>query len=332
MDEIEFPVLMEEPETTMLLSGSWVHLQGTRNIIRALIVRANLHEGEGRIDEAIDDLLMGLRLGNKFAEGSLSLSYSLAATASNSSCLEAFERMLSRGGFTPKKLQYLQDELIKMRPNLPDVRNVIEKDQIITLNVMENFIVGDSYLMMIPFNFLPIEEDDKVAESFVRGRVFRILTPDRSIRSEATQYFDEAREATKVPHWEFEGVPIPKPLDEAKPYNFPYGVVRITYSAIGQGYDHDGAFYAKIDGVIQSIAVLRFKAERGEFPDGLHALVPEYLQKLPADPFTGAPFIYLVKDDGFIIYSIGINRRDDGGRTRRDVRGAADVVVRIGFN
>ena len=31
------------------------------------------------------------------------------------------------------------------------------------------------------------------------------------------------------------------------------------------------------------------------------------------DPFSGRPFIYRPKGDGFLIYSLGRNRRDDGG-------------------
>ena len=52
----------------------------------------------------------------------------------------------------------------------------------------------------------------------------------------------------------------------------------------------------------------------GEYPEQLAALVPEILNELPIDMFSGKPFIYERKDDGgYLLYSVFENGVDDDG-------------------
>ncbi|MBC8235640.1 hypothetical protein H8E77_39340 [bacterium] len=46
----------------------------------------------------------------------------------------------------------------------------------------------------------------------------------------------------------------------------------------------------------------------------LNELVPEIVPKLPLDPFIGKDFVYRREEEGFIIYSLGENAEDDGGK------------------
>jgi hypothetical protein len=63
-----------------------------------------------------------------------------------------------------------------------------------------------------------------------------------------------------------------------------------------------------------ALACKIYKNQEGRFPENIAALVPEILEKEPIDPFTGDPFIYKLQDDGFIVYSVGSNEKDDEGR------------------
>jgi len=56
------------------------------------------------------------------------------------------------------------------------------------------------------------------------------------------------------------------------------------------------------------------RMKSGQYPEGLPKLVPEFLDKLPIDPFSGKDFIYRREGNGFIVYSVGPNRKDDGGK------------------
>jgi hypothetical protein len=63
-----------------------------------------------------------------------------------------------------------------------------------------------------------------------------------------------------------------------------------------------------------AIAVERYRrAHQEQLPSDLAALVPAYLDALPIDPYSGAPMRYKPAGSGYVVYSLGPNRKDDGG-------------------
>ena len=65
------------------------------------------------------------------------------------------------------------------------------------------------------------------------------------------------------------------------------------------------------------LALCAFRQEHGgQLPKTLEELVPAYLPQLPADPFAqdGQTFRYRIEQDRWLIWSLGPNRKDDGGR------------------
>ena len=61
------------------------------------------------------------------------------------------------------------------------------------------------------------------------------------------------------------------------------------------------------------IAAIRFQQQQGRAPESLDDLVPEYLPEVPIDPFSGVPLHWYPTNDGLIVYSVGVNRRDETG-------------------
>src|SRR5262249_49153376 len=49
-------------------------------------------------------------------------------------------------------------------------------------------------------------------------------------------------------------------------------------------------------------------------PIGLELLVPQYLRRLPIDPFSGAALVYRPQGTNWLLYSIGPDGLDDGGK------------------
>jgi len=73
-------------------------------------------------------------------------------------------------------------------------------------------------------------------------------------------------------------------------------------------------------------ALERYRRARGEYPETLTALVPQFIAKLPSDLMTGEGLKYQRTDKGkFRLYSVGWNLKDDGG-TRTSDRTAGDWV------
>jgi hypothetical protein len=66
--------------------------------------------------------------------------------------------------------------------------------------------------------------------------------------------------------------------------------------------------------VITTIALKRCQLKRGNHPQNLAALVPEFLPAIPRDPVDGQSLRYKLNPDGtFLLYSIGEDGVDNGG-------------------
>ena len=65
-------------------------------------------------------------------------------------------------------------------------------------------------------------------------------------------------------------------------------------------------------------ALERYRLAQGQYPDSLGVLVPAWLKQVPADLLApgGAPLKYRREaDGGFVLYSIGLNRLDENGKS-----------------
>jgi hypothetical protein len=60
-----------------------------------------------------------------------------------------------------------------------------------------------------------------------------------------------------------------------------------------------------------AFALMAFRLDHGTFPDQLEKLVPEYIDHVPVDPFSGAPIVYRKRPDGVVIHSAGPNQDDE---------------------
>ena len=69
-----------------------------------------------------------------------------------------------------------------------------------------------------------------------------------------------------------------------------------------------------VDTAMLACALDRYRQVHGRPPEGLAALAPQFVPRLPHDIITGQPLIYRLTDqDHYILYSVGWNETDDGG-------------------
>jgi hypothetical protein len=66
-------------------------------------------------------------------------------------------------------------------------------------------------------------------------------------------------------------------------------------------------------------ALERYRLARNSYPETLDALVPQFLAQIPPDLIGGRPLHYRRADGGkFLLYSVGWNETDDGGKPGSD--------------
>jgi len=71
---------------------------------------------------------------------------------------------------------------------------------------------------------------------------------------------------------------------------------------------------AILDQAAVACALERFRLAKGQYPENLQTLLPTFIGKIPPDVINGQPLHYRRAEDGkFLLYSVGWNRKDDGG-------------------
>jgi len=145
--------------------------------------------------------------------------------------------------------------------------------------------------------------------------LFGTLVFDYADRREAVTmmegYFKEAQQAFEEPP----NVRSPSPSGaqaNVPTKNLLLGLTAPAYARVGQQ-----VWRLKIHeaGLITTMAILRYKGEKGHYPADLGELVKAaLLPRLPQDPFGAGPLVYRKTADGFLLYSWGKNLKDDGGR------------------
>ena len=72
---------------------------------------------------------------------------------------------------------------------------------------------------------------------------------------------------------------------------------------------------AWIDEARIACALERYRLAKGIYPGSLDALTPAYIDALPHDIMNGQPYHYRLRPDGtFLLYSVGWNQIDEGGK------------------
>ena len=65
-----------------------------------------------------------------------------------------------------------------------------------------------------------------------------------------------------------------------------------------------------------ALAVQRYRLAQGKLPAALGDLAPAYLDAVPVDPFDGQALRFKPLAAGFIVYSVGRDGMDNGGRAK----------------
>jgi hypothetical protein len=112
---------------------------------------------------------------------------------------------------------------------------------------------------------------------------------------------------------------------ELKHYN-PYKVQALmVFPAISASVKKFAKIQSQVDLARVATALERFRLAHGEYPETLDPLAPQFIAQLPHDLINGLPLHYRRTEDGsFVLYSVGWDEKDDGGKIFFTESGAID--------
>jgi hypothetical protein len=96
----------------------------------------------------------------------------------------------------------------------------------------------------------------------------------------------------------------------------------MLFPAINKTVAKTARSQATLSLAVTACALERYRMDSGKYPEAIENLVPRFIDKLPLDPVNGEALHYRRQSDGrFLLYAVGLNRREDDGSVPRDKKG-----------
>jgi hypothetical protein len=103
-------------------------------------------------------------------------------------------------------------------------------------------------------------------------------------------------------------------LDTVAPWNFISIDAGFAITGPAQGFARNQVIV--LDEARLACALERYCLAHGVYPETLDTLAPTCIDSVPHDIMNGEPYHYRLRPEGtFLLYSVGWNQRDDGGKT-----------------
>lgn len=107
---------------------------------------------------------------------------------------------------------------------------------------------------------------------------------------------------------------IRKPYSASIPPAPPPDPITAMFSYQSDYRFQEGREIVPFNTLLLRFALRAYRLENGGFPDSLGALAPRYLKRIPSDYFaSGAPFRYRKRGQNYDLWSVGPDKKDDGG-------------------
>jgi hypothetical protein len=321
-------------------------MQQHREASRALTARAMLRVDEGKLDQAWEDLLACHRLARLVGQGPTSIDELVAITMNSVTCA-ADQVFLQHAQPTPAQIARMRADLDKLSPMPKMVDN---------LDVGERFLFLDCVGMVArkgpgALDELACGREGKGKfESLIDSTAWRVADWDQVLRM-GNSWYDRLVEACGKPTRAERRSAIGKIDAElgklaaaSKDWRSLGGLIGIserTGNAIVSIFlpatwaisDCEDRGAMQFDLTRLAFALAAYHADRGSYPAKLAELSPKYVAEIPKDIFNGdSDLIYRREGGGYVLYSVGSNGKDDGGRGREEDKegeGWDDIVVRV---
>ncbi len=346
-------------ERTSLIAVLFPANQYYRDIAQALCARAMLRLGEGKLEEAWQDLLSCHRLARLAGQSPTVIDAMVAFSIEETACT-GDQALLQHAHLTATQVAKMREDLNRLpaMPKMADKLDVAERftylnnvadysrqgpaslawcDDALALDVSELKELNDTIKSMIYYGAdtaidwdLVLREGnswfDRIADAFSK--------PTRAEQREAlSKVEDDLRKLKKT-------AADAKSLDELmlgdprKALSERFSQVLLTiYSPLLPHYiqveDH-WTMRFELDKL--GFALASYRADHGAYPAKLADLVPNYVEEVPKDVFIDSELHYRLEGKGYLLYSVGVNGKDDGAKSYQDRKKGEDwddLVVRM---
>jgi hypothetical protein len=330
-----------------LLGALLPSVQKCRELASALTARAMLRAAEGKFDQAWQDLLACHRLGRLVGRGA-TLIEALAGIAIDQIASNADLAYLESANLTSRQaLDRLKD--LQAQPPMPplaDKVNLAERFMFLDtvqlvrrrgIGMMEALSGGppkgaspEELKALARVDWAPALRNgnrwfDRLAAALrLKARADREAALNK-IEADLKALKKEAVEPANLAKLDLGKGPPDKRAGKAIG-DVLIGLLMPATRKVQSAYDRAEQVQRNLR---VAFALAAYRADRGRYPAKLDELAPKYLAAVPGDLFSGNALIYRPSEKGYLVYSVGVNGKDEGGRWYDDDPPGDDPRVRL---
>jgi hypothetical protein len=289
------------------------HTQDARLIANLLAYDAVLRAQAGDADGALSSCRGVLNAGRSVGDEPFLISQ-LVRIACRAIAVDRAQRVLAQGESSEEALRQLQ-QLLEKEELEPLLLIAARGERAGQDRLMEAIQAGKIKLSARDLAILAgLSGDPGSGATLCESLLLRIPGSTKFQRSAMLRCMNRIVALAKLPpherHAEFQQMEMTR---GAQPV-----LVRLLVPALGKVSDSCQRCDAQLRCALVAVAAERYRRAQGRWPDKLGALKEAgYLQAVPADPYDGQPLRWRRLGDGQVVYSIGPDGEDNGGKMDR---------------
>lgn len=318
------------------------HLRGLRHLTFLGSWRSRIDREQGRLQQSIENSLAITRAGRHW-QGRGTIHEQLIGVAMNALSYDEVLKLIETGRLSAAELADLQDRLSQIHAEGFPTMNM-EGERLFVMDVIQRSFTdgGPGGGHLIPRRWGEYADAPGLVE-----RELRLLAPIHTAASMAhagrdatvalaNELYDRQIRLAKMTPYERHASNLKMPMETI--YSLPrhrFLLIRHLLPASGRVYEIAYRGKMHYESAVTILAIERWRLEKNECPETLSELVVAgFIKELPTDPYSDEPLVYRRADDDFILYSVGLNFRDEYGEVaierdrpmRWGTREAGDII------
>ncbi len=302
------------------------HLSRIRQMENYLRLHATAHLEQGAADLAFSDLKLGFRLAKSIEDEPFIISQLIRISALQSS-LQMLREGLTRRRWTDEQLGWFQSRLAEI-DLVSSAERVLHSQLAFEVEAIDQARRGVIPLRVLLEAYDPQTRagyDPSTLEELARTPIGKAAPSGWYYQNMlATAHFFEdyfmpvvdGRTHRLFPEKAERALTDPKKL-RATPYNLLASFFmksQVFEPELGNYFVRTARIQTALDHAALACALEKHRLARGSYPETLNGLVPEFAKSLPRDVITGEYYFYKNSGAQYLLYSVGWNKVDDGGK------------------
>jgi hypothetical protein len=321
----------EKDEGKWLLNILLPELGTLRNLARVGIWRSRMEIYDGQTDSAVDECLAVIRTGRLWQSNRATIVEQLVGLALSNLGHSEILYIISSRDVDSDKLQNIRQQILDIYKNgFPEMN--FEGEKMMFMDIIQHTFtdsgLGGGHLIpermallqkiTMPDTGNTVSGSYDDAEYISSTLLFTVPAMYHARRYKTVEKADEmynqmGRIARMTPYQrhinDVKSVKLTEPLSKYR-----YFLVSMFVPTFNKAFELVYRTRTFHEATVITLTLQRYKLKHGQYPESLSQLHERgYLHSIPLDPFSDKPLVYKKTDEGFMLYSVGLDFEDDGG-------------------